>query len=120
MNSNRFTVSFIDIYGVPHPEAVAMVSSISMQASANISEAGEAQSGYSTLSYQVRFWHNEAARTAGAQSQMFVAPLVGDGLIPIAMSLSGEAALLPAEQWAAACQSHFETVVIPQLPSASK
>lgn len=120
MNINRFTVSFIDVYGVPHPEAVAVISSISMQASVNVSDAGEAQPGYSTLSYQVRFWHNETARTTGAQAQTFVAPLVGDGLIPIAMSLSGEAALLPAEQWAAACQSHFETVVIPQLPSASK
>ena len=108
-----FPLSFTDAFGVPHPAAVAMVSSVNQQASMLVSADGVESAGYAALTYQVRFWHNEAARVAGAQSQMFTL----DGMMGV-MTLAGDAALLPSSDWTDACRAHFEAVVAPTLKPA--
>ena len=105
-----FPLSFTDVFGVPHPAAVAMVSSVNQQASMLVSTDGVESAGHAALTYQVRFWHNEAARVAGAQSQMFTL----DGMMG-SMSITGDAANLPRAEWAEACRAHFETAVLPTL-----
>ena len=111
MNNTLFPLAFSDVFGVPHPAAVAMVSAVNMQRSVSIGVDGSESVGYSALTYQVRFWHSEAARVAGAQPQS----LGPDGQYGM-FALSGDAALLPASDWAEACRAHFETVVVPTLP----
>ena len=108
---NTFSLSFTDAFGVPHPAAVAMVASVSQQASLLVDANGVESTGYAALTYQIRFWHSEAARVAGAQPQM----LSVDGMLGV-MTLAGDAALLPSSEWAEACRAHFETVVVPTLP----
>lgn len=113
MNTALFPLSFSDGFGVPHPAAVAMVSAINMQRSVSIGEDGVESVGHSTLTYQVRFWHSEAARASGAQPQL-IGP---DGQYGM-FTLSGDAASLPAAEWAEACRAHFETVVATTLSPA--
>ena len=113
MNTALFPLSFSDVFGVPHPAAVAMVSAINMQRSVSIGVHGTESVGHSTLTYQVRFWHSEAARASGAQPQL-IGP---DGQYGM-FTLSGDAASLPAAEWAAACRAHFETVEAASLKPA--
>ena len=108
---NTFPLPFTDAFGVPHPAAVAMVASVNQQASLLVDTNGVEATGYAALTYQIRFWHSEAARVAGAQPQMFTL----DSMMGV-MTLAGEAALLPSSEWAEACRAHFETVVVPALP----
>ena len=105
-----FPLSFTDAFGIAHPNAVAMVASVNQQAAINIDSAGVETDGYSALTYQVRFWHSEEVRAAGAQPQMFT----HDGMMGV-LQLVGEAALLPRAEWVDACHAHFETVIAPTL-----
>ena len=113
MNTTLFPLSFSDVFGVPHPAAVAMVSAINMQRSVSIGADGVESVGHSTLTYQVRFWHSEAARASGAQPQL-IGP---DGQYGM-FTLSGDAAVRPHSEWGEACRAHFETVVAPTLSPA--
>ena len=110
---NTFTLSFTDVFGVPHPNAVAMISAVSSQGSVMYGSDGTESAVSGSLSYQVRFWHSEAARASGAQPQL-IGP---DGQYGM-FTQSGDAASLPAAEWAAACRAHFETVVAPTLSPA--
>ena len=113
MNNTFFPLAFSDVFGVPHPAAVAMVSAINMQRSVSIGVDGTESVGHSTLTYQVRFWHSEAARASGAQPQL-IGP---DGQYGM-FTLSGDAAVRPHSEWCEACRAHFETVVAPTLSPA--
>ena len=105
-----FALAFTDSFGVPHPEAVAMIASVNQQGSSTIGVNGTETAGHSSLTYQVRFWHSEAVRLAGAQPQM----LTIDGMMGV-LTVTGEAALLPRAEWAEACRAHFEAAVVPTL-----
>lgn len=110
-----FPISFTDIYGVDHPDAVAMIASVSQQASISISEDGTENVGYTALNYQVRFWHSEVLRVAGAPAQFYTTggPYAGASGMPVGVTqLTGEAALLPHSEWAEACRAHFEAAVL--------
>ena len=74
MNSKSeiFTASFTDIYGVEHPEGVCMISSVNRTQNSYFGDGGEATSSSDSCSYQVRYWHSEAARTAGARHQEYL------------------------------------------------
>ena len=116
-----FQISFTDIYGVEHPNAVAMIAAVSQQASVSIGEDGTERDGYAALNYQVRFWHTEALRVAGHPAQPYAAngPYMGaSGAAGGVLQLVGEAALLPSSEWCEACRAHFETVVVPTLSPA--
>ena len=117
MNNVLFPLALTDAFGVSHPSAVAMVSTVVQQASLSVDNDGNSTAGYATLTYQIRFWHSEAVRVAGAQAQILAAnsPSVGYPNLAV-MQLTGEAALLPPSEWAEACRAHFETVVVPTLP----
>lgn len=113
MNNTLFPLAFTDAFGVPHPAAVAMVASVNQQASLLVDANGVESTGYAALTYQIRFWHSEAARAAGAQPQM----LSVDGMLGV-LTLSGDAAMRPRSEWAEACRAHFETVIAPTLSPA--
>ena len=118
---NTFTLSFTDVFGVPHPNAVAMISAVSSQGSVMYGSDGTESAVSGSLSYQVRFWHSEAARVAGAQPQNLTTggPSIGPtGSMMGSMTLTGEAANLPRAEWAEACRAHFETAVVPTLSPA--
>lgn len=108
-----FPLAFTDAFGVSHPSAVAMIASVNQSASLSVDTAGVETAGYAALTYQVRFWHSEEARAAGAQPQMFA----GTDMLGV-QTLSGDAALLPREGWLDACRAHFETVIVPTLKAA--
>ena len=110
---NTFPLSFTDAFGVRHPAAVAMVASVNQQASLLVDANGVESTGYAALTYQVRFWHSEAARASGAQPQL-IGP---DGQYGM-FTLSGDAAVRPHSEWGEACRAHFETVVVPTLSPA--
>lgn len=119
MNNTLFPLSFADVFGVSHPNAVAMVSSVTQQASVFVDTEGVSTAGHATLTYQIRFWHSDAARVAGAQPQMLASVGPSSGYPnPAPTQLTGEAALLPPSEWAEACRAHFETVVAPTLKPA--
>ena len=108
-----FPLSFTDAFGIAHPNAVAMIAAVNQQAAINIDTAGAETDGYSALTYQVRFWHSEEVRAAGAQPQMFT----HDGMMGV-LTVTGEAALLPRTGWLDACRAHFEAAIAPTLKPA--
>ena len=115
---NTFPLSFTDVFGVQHPNAVAMISAVSSQGSVMYGVDGAESAVSGSLSYQVRFWHSEVARVAGAQPQNLTtgSPSIGANGIAIgSMSITGDAANLPRAEWAEACRAHFETAVLPTL-----
>ncbi|MGL5538786.1 MAG: hypothetical protein ACRDC0_16415 [Aeromonas veronii] len=74
MNSKSgvFSASFTDVYGVEHPDGVCMVSSVNRAQNSYFDNAGETTSSNDSCSYQIRYWHSEAARAAGARHQEYL------------------------------------------------
>lgn len=72
MKSQIFQAAFTDIYGVPHTAAQCMVSYFSANNNVSFDNAGESDNQSGTCSYQVRYWHSQEAKNAGARPQEFM------------------------------------------------
>lgn len=114
-----FPLSFTDIYGVSHPNAIALVSNITSNAGASYEPTGVRTVHNSSLYYQVKFWHNKEAMNAGAEAQ-FVYPNThgtsSGNQVP--MVVTGDEALVNIDLWQKTCRTHFDTKVVPTLNPA--
>lgn len=72
LQSPLFTASFTDAYGVEHPAAQCFVASVNRSTNATFGAPGEATVEGTNINFQVRFWHSEATKAAGARLQDFV------------------------------------------------
>lgn len=69
MKSPVFTASFVDTYGIAHPQAQCFINNVTKSASLSFDEKAEQASQNIGVTYQVRFWHDAAAMEAGARNQ---------------------------------------------------
>ncbi|HHO0939115.1 TPA: hypothetical protein ACRTTK_003154 [Aeromonas hydrophila] len=113
-NSTIFKANFTDAYGVPHPEAECMITSLSRSSSAYFEQDGTASNTSSSCNYQVLFWHNKAAKEAGALPQEFVdAGRNSSFYIPETAELTMDEAIVK-------CQEHFVKEVVAKKQEAQQ
>lgn len=72
MKSQIFQATFTDVYGVPHANAQCMIAYFSANNNVYFDDAGESNNQSGTCSYQVRYWHSQEAKDAGARPQEFM------------------------------------------------
>lgn len=101
MNSPIFKATFTDVYAVDHVDAQCMISSVSQSSNAYFGKDGESTSGSSSCSYQVLYWHSQAAKDSGARPQEFM-----DYNLNTSLYMESEAGATLAET-IAKCQEHF-------------
>jgi hypothetical protein len=101
MNSPTFTTSFIDVYGVEHPAAVCMISSMNRTDSVQFGAEGEGKI-VPQVYYLVRFWHSAKTKSQGSRQQEFSDPVSGQNsfYLPNPVGHTNEELL-------AECQAHF-------------
>lgn len=101
MKSTIFSANFTDVYGVQHPEAQCMISSVSSSNAAYFDHDGESNNQSASCSYQVLYWHSKAAKNEGARPQEFLnASLSSTFYMNSTTEVTMEAVLVK-------CQEHF-------------
>lgn len=105
-----FTVSFTDIYGVEHSAAKLFVSNIGRSTTTNFNEKAEFSNQSTNVNYQLRFWHDDAARLDGAKTQV-VTSKTGQTTFYI-NAIDADVTMVELE---ALCEQHFIDSVLPTL-----
>lgn len=109
MNSPIFAASFTDVFGVEHPSAQCMISSVSTSSNLYFDNEGASTSGQQYCNYQVRYWHSPETKAAGARTQDFMnADMATTLYINDAEPVSGADVI-------AACKEHFLKSVITKV-----
>lgn len=101
MNSPTLTTSFVDMYGVEHPAAVCMISSMNRTDSVQFGADGVGQI-VPQVYYLARFWHSIKAKNLGARPQDFIDPVTGQNSFYLPSPVGQTNDELLAE-----CQTHF-------------
>lgn len=106
MNNHIFQASFTDVFGVEHPAAQCMISSISTSSNLYFDNEGGTTSSQQHCNYQVRYWHSPEARAAGARPQDFM-----DANLVNTMYIS-DSEILSGSDMVSSCKEHFLNSVI--------
>lgn len=117
MKSNIFPANFTDAFGVQHPAAQCMLTTLSLSNSAYFGSDGDATASNGSCSYQVMYWHSQAAKDKGALPQEFIDS--GRNSTFYVTDVADVAALGMADAMEK-CQQHFLKEVAPKMIEAEQ